>query len=158
MVYEYSWQNFNFPVPAKVVGEECERIERENGILTTGALVDSARDESSELHPLFEWDDKIAGEQWRNQQAKVVLSCLKITVKSDENEEPKKIRAFVNTNPDRSRGVYMNVEDAMNDYESRNGVLIRAKRELRAFLDKYEGIKELDDLTSEIKRFLINVA
>lgn len=158
MVYEYSWQNFNFPVPAKVVGEECQRIERENGILTTNALVDSARSESSELHKLFEWDDKIAGEQWRNQQAKVILSCLRITVKSEENDEPKKVRAFVNTNPDRSKGVYMNVEDAMSDFESRQGVLIRAKRELNAFLDKYQGIKELDDLTNAIKQFLAGAA
>ena len=154
MVYEYSWQNFNFPVPAEIVGKECEKIEKENGILTTGALVDSARDESSEIHGLFEWDDKIAGEQWRNNQARVILSCLRVTVQSEESDTPKKVRAFVNTNPERSKGVYMNIESAMNDFESRQGVLIRAKRELNAFLDKYQGIRELDDIVNTIKSYL----
>ena len=52
----------------------------------------------------------------------------------------------------------MNVEDAMSDFESRQGVLIRAKRELNAFLDKYQGIKELDELTNAIKQFLAGAA
>lgn len=158
MVYEYSWSNYNFPVEARIVGAKCEEIERRDGSISSSSLVEEARDESSEIHALFEWDDKIAGEQWRLQQAKIVLSCLKVTVKDSDDEMPRKIRAFVNTNPERSKGVYMNIEDAMSNYDTRNGVILRAKKELMAFLDKYSSIKELDELVIEIKKFINNVA
>ena len=154
MVYEYSWVNYNFPVPASIVGEECEKIEKKNGAVTANALVDSARAKSSMIHELFEWDDKVAGEQWRLQQAKVVLSCLKITMKTEDDQPPKKVRAFINTNPERSKGIYMNIEDALSNEESRAGVLIRARRELNSFLDKYSDIDELKDVIKTIKKYM----
>ena len=92
MIYEYSWENFNFPVKASVVGDKCEEIERRDGAISSSSLVEAARDESSEIHALFEWDDKIAGEQWRLQQAKIVLSCLKVTVKETDDQPARKIR------------------------------------------------------------------
>ena len=154
MVYEYSWENYNFPVPASIVGEECEKIEKKNGAVTANALVETARAKSSMIHELFEWDDKVAGEQWRLQQAKVVLSCLKVTMKTEDDQPPKKVRAFINTNPERSKGVYMNIEDALSNEESRAGVLIRARRELNSFLDKYSDIEELKDVIKTIKKYM----
>ena len=106
------------------------------------------------IHELFEWDDKVAGEQWRLQQAKVVLSCLKVTMKTEDDQPPKKVRAFINTNPERSKGVYMNIEDALSNEESRAGVLIRARRELNSFLDKYSDIDELKDVIKTIKKYM----
>ena len=157
MVYKYSWENFTFPVAADIVGSECERLEKENGFVSSNSLVETARDEASPIHALFEWDNEKAGEQWRLQQAKVVLSCLKVEVES-EDQEVKKVRAFVNTNPERSKGVYMNVEDALSNYETRTAVIARAKKELNAFLDKYSNIKELDELIIFIKKYIGNVA
>lgn len=159
MVYEYSWVNFNFPVKAEIVGAECEKIEKRDGAITTTALVESARDDASEIHNLFEWDNEKAGEQWRLQQAKIVLSCLKVTVKSENEDEPaRKIRAFINTNPERSQGTYINVEDALSDEELRAGVLLRAKKELTSFTDKYSSIKELDKLVKYIKKYVNGLA
>lgn len=154
MVYEYSWVNFNYAVPANIVGEECEKIEKRDGAITVEALVDSAREKSSAIHELFEWDNEVAGEEWRKQQARIVLHNLKVVVRSETADSPVRVRAFVNTNPERTQGKYMNVEEAMSNEEARAGVLIRAKRELTAFTDKYSSIKELDGVVKVIKKYL----
>ena len=156
MVYEYSWVNYSYPVPASIVGEECEKIEKRDGAITVEALVDSARERSSAIHELFEWDDKVAGEQWRLQQARMVLHNLKVVVKSEDKKTSLKVRAFVNTNPERSQGRYMNVEDAMSNEDTRAAVLARARRELTAFTDKYSAIEELSPVVKSIKKYLIS--
>lgn len=157
MVYEYSWGDFSYPVPAEIVGKECEKIEKRDGVITSESLLDSARDSKSKIHKLFEWDDAVAGEQWRLQQARNVLHNLKVTVIKTEDEEPKKIRAYMNTNPARAKGTYMNVNEALSKVDAREGILIRAKKELIAFVDKYSELEELSDVTKTIKLYLERV-
>ncbi len=157
MVYEYSWGDFSYPIPADIVGRECEKIEKRDGVITKESLLESARDKNSKIHKLFEWDDAIAGEQWRLHEAGLVLHNLKVTVVKTEDEEPKKIRAYMNTNPARAKGTYMNISDALSKIDTREGILIRAKKELIAFVDKYSELEELSDVTATIKMYLERV-
>lgn len=154
MVYQYEWSGFRFAVPAQVVGAECERIERENGSVTCERLVDSARSKTSAIHGLFEWNDKIAGEKWRIQQAKTILCCLKVSVSEDGESEPKKVRAFLNANPADVRAEYFNIEKTLTNVDLMAGVLNRAKKELQAFVDKYRTLKELATVIEVIDEYL----
>lgn len=153
MVYEYEWSGYKYAVPASVVGAECEKIEAENGSVTSEGLVESARSEDSSLHKLFEWDDSVAGEKWRNQQAKVMLSCLKVVVSTEKSEKPIQIRAYLNPNYQNSRAEYFNIQRTMQDADLKAGVLIRAERELTAFTDKYRTLKELDSIIEAIDNY-----
>lgn len=154
MVYKYEWGGYKYSVPAQVVGEECERIEKENGSLTCESLVDSARSKSSAIHGLFEWNNKIAGEKWRLQQAKTILCCLKVTVTDVEEQTPVKVRAFLNANPTDARAEYFNIQKTLADVNLMSGVLSRAKKELQIFTDKYRKLEELAPVISSIDDFL----
>ena len=56
---------------------ELNRISKKNkGKITPDAVVDSARNPHSPLHPCFEWDDSIAGDLYRLGQAReLIRSC-----------------------------------------------------------------------------------
>ena len=153
MVYQYEWSGYKFAVPAQIVGAECERIEKETGSVTSESLVNSARSKTSAIHNLFEWDNKIAGEKWRLQQAKVVLSCLKVSIVKDEESEPKKVRAYLNANQTDSRAEYFNVQKTMQNISLREGVLRRAEKELRYFIDKYRTLTELSKVFDAIDSY-----
>jgi len=51
---------------------KCMAVKR-SGILTPSAVVDEARPEDSPLHAAFEWDDSIAAEKYRLEQARRLL-------------------------------------------------------------------------------------
>lgn len=46
----------------KEMRARLEDLRRRDGLLQPAAVVEDARDESSPLHPLFEWDDRKAAE------------------------------------------------------------------------------------------------
>ena len=59
-------------------------LETRQGTLSSQVVVDEARDISSPLHPFFQWDDSIAAEAYRIQQAESLIRRVKIeTVVSD---------------------------------------------------------------------------
>ncbi len=48
-------------------------------------VVNSARDESSPLYPLFEWDDSICAEKYRKEQARAVMKNIVLEEMSAED-------------------------------------------------------------------------
>lgn len=110
-------------------------------------LVRYARDESSELHKCFEWDDGIAGEKYRELQAQKVLQLLVITPKVEE-KEPVSYRIFVNTGD--NSGKYKPLPLVVKRSDEYESLLKMAKRELQAFKKKYEMLKELEGIFNEI--------
>ena len=59
--------------------------------VTPQEILEKARDETSELHKCFEWDDSVAAERYRLQQAGNVLRMLVFAPKTRE-EQP--VRCF----------------------------------------------------------------
>lgn len=116
---------------------------------TKKQIVDKARDESSEMHGLFEWNDDVAAEKYREEQAGWILRKLKVEfIKDDENGELEKIqtkipvRAFYG-NPVEKSG-FISIVKIMGDDEMYDALLERAKQELKSFKLKYAMLKELD--------------
>jgi len=103
-----AWQFTNgrsWPVDAQETGDELERIREENGgQLRPEGVVDAARDPQSLLHPCFEWDDAVAGEKYRREQASNLIRSIRVLlIRSDENGEEKlPVRAFINVIPEGS--------------------------------------------------------
>lgn len=62
---------------------EILRIEKEKG-LTAESLVEMAKDEDNPLHNFFEWEDSLAGEKWRLQQARVLINEVKVIIEEKE--------------------------------------------------------------------------
>lgn len=155
MVYQkkYEWAGYSYKVPAQVVGEHVAAIEERDGEVTKESFLDSARSKKSPVHALFEWDNRKAGEKWRLQQAKNILSCLRIQI-VNEGQNPIRTRAYINTVPGRDNGRFLSIETAMSRVDTREGVLTRAKAELTSFTEKYRTLEELTGVIEVIDDFL----
>ncbi len=62
-------------VSADDVVPELEQLAQKSA-LTAENILDIARKKSSALHPLFEWDDTVAAEQYRKQQAQQLIRAI----------------------------------------------------------------------------------
>ena len=60
----YSWASGSrVPVRAAIAAAELARIEEAYGQITAARVVDESRPSDTPLHPAFEWDDSVAGEE-----------------------------------------------------------------------------------------------
>lgn len=145
----YQWKYSAFPLDADVVGKHIEKLEKKNGAVTAQMLLESARSEKSEVHDLFEWDDTVAAEKYRLQQAGAVIRCLAMVEDQIDENQNRPIRAFVNVGK-RGDGRYINTTLAMSQEETRQIVLQHALEELSAFQTKYKGLTELANILDGI--------
>ena len=73
----YAWRNgARVKVDADIVGAELERLQDENGVITTGDVVAASEPEAAPLHPHFEWDDAVAADRYRDDQARYLLRSI----------------------------------------------------------------------------------
>lgn len=108
-------------------------------------LVDKARDENTELHKCFEWDDSIAAEKYRLEQAKLVVRMLVFTPK-DKKEQP--LRVFQIT---QEKNVYQPTKLFIQNKNEYDALLDRALRELDAFRKRYSTLSELEEVLEAIE-------
>jgi len=152
MEMAYKWStNLYAKVKPEDAGREFEQIERENGYITPEAIVDRARPENSVMHKLFEWNDSIAAEKYRTQQAGCIIGALIVT-KSETNYTK---RAFVNIvssphNP-QNKPQYIRVDKAFSDPVSKAIILKNAIADLKRFKEKYTALKELSKVFKAIE-------
>lgn len=126
---------------ANVAGKICDKLEME-GRLSAAELVNESRAEDSPLHDMFEWNDTIAAEKYRETQAqKIIRSIVKVV----ENE-PLDYRAYSSIAPNS----YVSTTNALSKEETRAIILRNAKRELETFKRKYGKLMELSKLINVI--------
>jgi hypothetical protein len=119
-------------------------IHDEHGSLTPVLVVDVARDPAHPLHARFEWDDSIAGEKWRLEQAGQLLRVVKLP---DDPHRPHDLRAFVAVKGTESRtSEYVPTEQAMGDEFTRRIVLASMEREWKALKRRYQHMSEFASL------------
>ena len=75
--------------------------EEADGLLTTDAVLDVARDPDSPLHPYFEWDDSVAASAYRRWQARALIASCRVTLQQGETL---RLRTFVSVPSDRNHG------------------------------------------------------
>lgn len=107
-------------------------------------IVEKAKDESTELHKCFTWDDKEAAERWRIQQARHIVTCLVIR-KEEENKDKPEIRIFHKNDC----GGYKPAEYVFTHADEHEKLLQAAYAELAMFKKKYASLQELDWLLEQ---------
>lgn len=128
-----------FKADAQKVADEISSI----GIsVKPEEIVDKARDESTELHKCFEWDDTKAAERYRLHQARQIV-CHLIIKEVDNAPQKHEVRVFYKT--DNTEG-YKSVEYIMRNENEYQKLLERALSELSSFKKKYSTLKELNGL------------
>lgn len=114
---------------------------------TTAQILDKARDEQTELHKCFDWDDAEAAEKWRLQQARHIVCNLVIKEKSDTPRP--EVRMFFKTDADNG---YKPTVLIMQDKDEYRKLLDRALAELISFRAKYKTLGELDGVFDAIDK------
>lgn len=86
---QFKWRDSaRFSVPADVAGRELQRISKQHGTLTSELVVDAARPEDAQLHPVFEWDDQVAGENYRKHQARTLIRSIVVVNEKTQEMAP----------------------------------------------------------------------
>ena len=120
---------------------------------TPQQIVDKARDESTELHKCFEWDDSIAAEKYRCEQARHVIRMLVVSREPKKDDpKPHTVRVIMSTNDNDNH--YQQVQIAVRNEDSYQKLLKKALEELDAFKRKYSTIAELENVIEAIEEAL----
>lgn len=136
MVYKFK-QGSHIKADANIAGRMCEQLEQTKDGLTAKTLLDANRPADAPLHSCFEWNDGIAAEAYREQQARHIINCLCVVSETDTKAEP--VRAFFTI----SEKKYENIQAIVTSTDKHAALLEIALRELQAFKRKYETLSEL---------------
>lgn len=141
MVYQWKFGS-RISADPQAAGEMCKRLETE-GRLTAKNLLEENRPEDAPLHNAFEWNDGIAAEKWREQQARHIIHSL---VVCKEKTEP--VRGFFHI--ERSENTYHSVETICQSKGMTEQLFQTAIRELTSVQKKYSSIKQLQKVWTAI--------
>lgn len=146
-----------FPVDAKVAADTIKQLQQSLGkdSVTAKDLLDASRDVNAPLHCCFEWDDTVAAELYRTEQARRIIGSIEIEIQKDNNVTPLKTRLFVNVQPviGKKQGEFVAFDVAFDNEDYRQQVLHNALGELLAFKRKYSSYQELSDVFNAVSNF-----
>lgn len=127
---------------AGIYKADAQKVAEEIGTekITPEEVLEKARDENSELHKCFEWNDSVAAEKYRLQQAGNVIRMLYY---ESEKKDVKPVRAFSLTTEQSTYQPTQLFTVQKDEYQS---LLKRAMAELEAFKRKYHTLTELEEV------------
>jgi hypothetical protein len=124
----------------QAVGEALAQItEKSKGHLTPKAVVGAARDAGSILHQHFEWDNSVAAEKYRLDQARSLIRAIHV---ADIMVDDKPARAFLSI-ADKGGTTYRTVDEVLSSQDLQQRVLEQAHRDLIAFETRYRSLEEV---------------
>lgn len=127
----------------KADANECYKEISSLEQITPKTILDFAKDEKSELHKCFEWNDGIAAEKYRTIQAGNVIRMLYIVPK---NADAPPVRVLSRT----SDTVYQPTRTFVKNQNEYEDLLKRALSELESFRLKYKTLSELEQVFEQI--------
>jgi len=152
MKFEYRGPGAPKDIPAGVTGAELTRIAERDGGIVPSAVVEEARPEDAPLHSAFEWDDSIAAEEYRQQQARQLVRAVVLVSEPERNETAPVVRAFVSIRntagaTPQSR-LYKPTLDVLANPDEAEQVKRRLRNEVIALRQRYMSLLELDESVS----------
>lgn len=147
----YAWANRRWrDFDANTVGSRIDSIKsRNNGRCTARDVLEDARKRRSPLHSCFEWDDAVAAEEYRLNQARLLLRSVVIVPEGgpfDDKEIPLNVHI-------ESEASYVDTEIVMAVEDLRAKALAAAYRDLARAAKKYRHFKELTAVIEAIDAF-----
>ena len=100
------------------------------------------------MHNEFEWNDGIAAEKYRENQARHIIACLCVKAETANGKQSEPVRAFLKTAPESE---YQSLNVILQSADSHSAMLAMALKELRAFEVKYKNLSELKPLFDVLK-------
>lgn len=135
------------------VNECLQDIYDRVGDLSPAIVVDEARDEDHPLHPRFEWDDGLAAEKYRQEQAAHLIRTVKVT-RVVEDERVIQVRAWVakveiTGSDEPAVGSYLPVAQVVDNEILRSAWFSALERDWKALKRRAGQCKEFADMVRE---------
>ena len=126
-----------FKADANKVAAEIEEI---GPSASAEAIVEKAREESTELHKCFTWDDKKAAGFWRIHQARMLV-CNIVVDRTEQGEDVPMVRYFHKAETNEG---YQPIRTILRNEDKYGEMLLRCEAELVALKRKYITLSEYD--------------
>lgn len=125
----------------------------------TEEILNMARDESTEIHKLIEWNDDVAADKFRLQQVRHIQHDLQIVEIGLNTKQPTKklevpVRMFFNLHGETG---YRPTPVIIQDEDLHKKLLRTARLELESFMKKYTILSELHPLIEEIEKKIVEL-
>lgn len=148
IVWKRGFDSFYKGASAQKVYDEIQSIGES---ATPQQILDKARDENTELHKCFEWDDSVAAERWRLHQARQVVCHIVFNNEKDEQKTTPQLRCFFNNDKKSGEG-YKPTKVIIEKEDEYKKLLNTAMGELYAFKIKYKILSELEEIFDDIDK------
>lgn len=131
----------------QTIGSALAQIaQQQKGRLTPPAVVEAARNNRHPLHKFFEWDDAVAAESYRLDQARTLIRSVRIVGEGDADPAP----AFLSIS-DKGGTSYRTLADVMDSADLQNTVLLAAERDLAAFEKRYRTLADICEIIRDAR-------
>lgn len=127
--------------------EQLLTIRAEYGALTPRLVMDEARDDNHPLHSRFEWDDAIAGERYRLNQAHELIQVVRLTFTNHKGVE-RSVRAFHAVQGENG-STYEPAELIASDPVLTQILLMDMRREWKSMQGRYGHFAEFVEMIQE---------
>lgn len=119
-----------------------------DGHLTPADVVETARSDNHPLHPHFEWNDAVAAESYRLDQARSIIRMVRVI---DDTSNDGTTRAFLSVKDNVVGMSYRSIGDVKSSLELQMAVLRQAERDLDAFKRRYREMTDVCELVEQAK-------
>jgi hypothetical protein len=139
---------------AKGAGKRLAELHNGNDEITPEIVLDDAKDRSSPLHGLFNWDNKTAAHQHRLWQARHLLRSVIVIYDVSPDRPPEEMHAYVKLTAleDEDRTPYYAMPRVLSDKDLRARLIAQALHEVEAWRMRYERLTELGEIFAAIDR------
>lgn len=128
-----------------------ELYKKNDGLLRPTDIVEAARPEESPLHKHFEWDDSVAAERYRIEQARKILQTVHVKILAPNGKEHVS-QVFVSLSTDRKYGGYRAMVDVLSNEDMRNQMIRDAIADMQMFTQRYETLSDLAKVFSAMRK------
>jgi len=130
-------------VKPEIAAKELQRLQKA-GAITAPAVVEAARPDDAPLHPVFEWDDEAAADEYRLEQARRLIRAVQVI----ENDQPPR-SIFVHVQPLTGRdGNYQQLDTLIHSPDAYVMALAAARRRVAS---AREAVAELHRVAEGVK-------
>lgn len=143
---------------AEIVAKTLQQItNRHRGELHPKDVVSEAKRKQSPLHHHFDWDDTSAAKKYRLTQARELIRSIEVRIVDHTPNGPTKVliqRQFPNLQEDGRRGSspYRDLGTVLGDSTLTEMYIQRALEDAESWKARYEHIKQLKGIVTEIDR------
>ncbi len=131
-------------------GDALETITRKHGELKPKNVVEAARNKRHVLHKHFEWDDGLAAEKYRLDQARTIIRIVRV---NDDETDDGTTRAFQSIHAGDGTS-YKSIEDIRGSVTFQVALLKSARAELESFKRRYKNLKDVCDAVSKVQKLI----